>query len=147
MSNDDNKNDNNDIVLKSSDSEVVKKIRERRRKSDWLIKTSILMSASAWLVLLVVWCLIYLAADNQPGIFNVFLGVDVPQNPLTYTLLPIAYALLLFSLAICLIAFLLNKLRMRRKTDKYRKSIFIVAGITIIALIAFLINFGSSFLW
>ena len=140
-------NNNNEVVLRGEISDSAKEFNERRKKSDWLVKASIYMSASAWVVLFAVWCIMYMAAEYQPGIFNIFLQVDVPRNPLTQTLLPIAFTLLLFSLAICILAFLFNRLRMRRKTDRYRKSIFIVGGITIIALIAFLMNFGSSFLW
>jgi heme/copper-type cytochrome/quinol oxidase subunit 3 len=138
----------NEVVLgdRSNDANAAReKFLERRRKSDWLVRAAIIMSVLAWLVMFSVWIVMYFAAENQPGIFNLMLQVDVPRNPLTATLLPIAYYMLLASLAICVVAFVFNKMRMRRKTDKYRKSIFIIAGITIIAYVAFVLNFG--FLW
>jgi bacteriorhodopsin len=103
------------------------------------------MSALAWVILFSVWIVLHMAAENEAGIFNVILGIDVPQNPLRATLLPIAYYMLLVSIAICFIAFLFNRMRMRRKTDKYRISIFVIGGISIIAYVAFVMNFG--FLW
>jgi hypothetical protein len=138
----------NEVVLgdrSATENAAKEKFLERRRKSDWLVRAAIIMSVLAWLVMFSVWVVMYFAAENQPGIFNLVLQVDVPRNPLTATLLPIAYYMLLASLAICVIAFVFNKMRMRRKTDKYRISIFIIAGITIVAYIAFVLNFG--FLW
>ena len=131
----------------STDSGV--SFRERRRRSDWLVRASILMSVFAWLVLFAVWIVLYFAGvvgnyGNTP--INIITGMPVTHT-ISYTLLPIAYAMLLFSIAICLLAFLFNRLRMRRKSDRYRKSIFIIGGISIIALIAFLYNFGGYFLW
>ena len=139
---------NNEVVLRGGGNSVLEsRMRERRRQSDWLVKASILMSALAWVVLFAVWIVMYFAAEYKPGFFNVFLQVDVPENPLTQTLLPVAFTLLIVALVICVFAFIFNLLRMRRKTDRYRKSIFIVAGVTIIAIIAFVYNFGGSFIW
>ena len=131
------------------DSDGAQTFRERRRRSDGLVKGAVIMSFVSWIVLFAVWIVLYFAGftgnyGNTP--INLITNNPV-SHTYTYTLLPIAYALLLFSLASCLIAFLFSRMRMRRKTDRYRKSIFITGGVTIIALIAFLINYGSYFLW
>ena len=139
----------NQAAQKSGSTDTGVSFRERRRRSDWLVRASILMSVFAWLVLFAVWIVLYFAGvvgnyGNTP--INIITGMPVTHT-ISYTLLPIAYAMLLFSIAVCLLAFLFNRLRMRRRTDRYRKSIFIVGGISIIALIAFLYNFGGYFLW
>ena len=61
-----------------------------------------------------------------------------PQNA-------VAFFLLIAALAICVIAFFFNKARMRRKTDKYRKSVIIIGAITIIGVVLFLVRFGFPF--
>jgi len=139
----------NQAAQKNGVTDKTVSFRERRRRSDWLVRASILMSVFAWLVLFAVWIVLYFAGvvgnyGNTP--INIITGMPVTHT-ISYTLLPIAYAMLLFSIAICLLAFLFNRLRMRRKSDRYRKSIFIIGGISIIALIAFLYNFGGYFLW
>ena len=141
-----NRNNYSSNTLNNSSDKVIK-VKERRKKADWLVNLSIFMSALAWIVVFAVWCVVYVAAENKAGIFNVFLNVDVPANPLTQTLLPVGFGLLLLSIVICIFAFIFNMLRMKRKTDKYRKSIIIISIITVVALIAYLMNFGSSFLW
>ena len=150
MSNDGSRSSNrNEVELRGGNPDTVSKFIERRRKSDALVKGAVIMSFLAWVVLFAVWIVLYFAGvvgnyGNTP--INIITGSPVTHT-ITYTLLPVAYAMLLISLAICVIAFLFNRLRMRRKTDRYRKSIFVVGGITIIALISFLLNFGSYFLW
>ena len=131
------------------ESEGAKSFRERRRSADGLVKGAVIMSFVSWFVLLAVWIVLYFAGfagnyGNTP--INIITNNPVTHT-YTYTLLPIAYGLLLVSLASCLIAFLFNRMRMRRKTDRYRKSIFFTGGVTLIALIAFLMNYGSYFLW
>ena len=123
--------------------------RERRRRSDGLVKGAVIMSFVSWIFLFAVWIVLYFAGfTGNYGNTPINLITDSPANHVyTYTLLPIAYGLLLISLASCLIAFFFNRLRMRRKTDRYRKSIFFTGAVTIIALITFLLNYGSYFLW
>ena len=132
-----------------SDVNETQKFRERRRRADGLVKGAIIMSFVSWGVLFAVWIVLYFAGVvGNYGNTPINIITDSPANQrITYTLLPIAYAMLLLAIASCLIAFLFNRMRMRRKTDRYRKSIFITGGITILALIAFLLNYGSYFLW
>ena len=131
------------------ESEGAKTFRERRRRSDALVKGAVIMSFVSWGFLFAVWIVLYFAGftgnyGNTP--INLITNAPATQT-YTYTLLPIAYAMLLFSLASCLIALVFNRMRMRRKTDRYRISIFITGGVTIIVLVAFLMNYGSYFLW
>jgi hypothetical protein len=105
-----------------------------------------ILSVVSWLVALAVWAVLDRASPERENMFTRMFGVTVREN-WDGTLLPIAFVLLLVSLGICVLAFFFNKLRMKRKTDKYRKSIFIIGGITILGIVFFLMRFGSFFLW
>ena len=127
----------------------------RRKKSDWITKMASILSLISWVVMLAVWTAIFLAnrgateATSALGdTVRYIYGTDefVPSS-VDRTALVIAFGLLIASLAICVVAFFFNKLRMRRKTDKYRKSVFVAGGVTIIALVVFLIVNGGYFLW
>ena len=140
-----NSGDRNNTLSRVGDSDNVVRIRERRRQSDALIRAAILMSALAWVVLFAVWIVMYFAGIvGEYGNTPINIITDSPaQHEYSLRLIPIAFTLLLISLVICIAAFIFNRLRMRRSTDRYRISIFIVAGVTIIALIVFILNFGS----
>ena len=121
---------------------------ERRRKEDWVVRMATILSLVAWAVIVVVWFVLEAARPERAMEFiNSLLRVhfDSPTYARAHweaTLLPPAFGLLIASLVICVVAFVFNKMRMKRKTDKYRKSIFLAGGITIIGIIAFLIHFG-----
>ena len=119
---------------------------ERRKKSDWIVKMAAILSALSWVLMLAVWAFLDRASPDSQHIFNQIFNVQ-GRTRWDVTLLPIAFALLLTSLGVCILGFFFNKMRMKRKTDKYRKSIFVIGGITIIGLVVFLIRFGSYFLW
>ena len=116
----------------------------RRKKADWLVKSAAALSIVAWFVAFAVWLLLDVAS---PDMWLNYRGNEVGNANWDDNLLSMVFLLLLLSLAICIVAFVFNKLRMRRKTDKYRKSVFVIGGITIIGIVAFLLRFGSSFLW
>jgi len=119
---------------------------ERRKKADWIAKATTIMSLLAWVAALAVWVFLDMASPDKENMFTRAFGINV-RGYWDVSLLPSAFILLIGSLVLCLIAFFFNKLRMRRKTDKYRKSVFIIGGITIIGIVAFLVRFGSMFLW
>jgi len=127
---------------------------ERRKKVDWIVRIASVLSFISWGVALAVWVVLDLASPERETFFaslarsnrtifgsnQTYIRTYWDQN-----LLPIAFLLLVASLAICLVAFFFNKARMRRKTDKYRKSIIVIGIITIAGIVAFLIRFGWPF--
>ena len=122
---------------------------KRKIKNDWVSKTATILSLCAWTIMLAVWTVLHLASGDRYIAMTASFGrwvFDMEPN-LRFgwdrTLVYVAFVLLLVSLATCVIAFLFNKRRMKRKTDKYKKSIFVIGGITIIALVFFLIDFWS----
>ena len=124
---------------------------ERRKKSDWMVKMAAILSITSWAVAIAVWFVLEAASPERETRFITSLmqvHFDSPVAVRTQwdaTLLPIAFGLLIAALLLCIAAFTFNKLRMRRKTDKYRMSIFIIGGITVAGIIAFLIRFGLPF--
>jgi len=123
--------------------------KDRRKKKDLVTRMATILSVAAWTVMTVVWVVLDSASPDREMMFiNTFFDVHfgVPGSgrsgwnyPLVYT----AYILFLVSFGACAIAFVLNKMRMKRKSDKYKKSIFVIFGITAIAFIFFLIQHGS----
>ena len=141
----DNELDINKInrIFNSIDDENKNK---RRKKSDWVSNTATTLSLVAWVIMIAVWAVIDAAApDREHGwlsFFEVQFGTAAAiRARWDYTLVYTAYVLMLVSLGTCLIAFAFNKMRMRRKNDKYKKSIFVIGSITLIAFVFFLIRF------
>jgi len=60
-------------------------------------------------------------------------------------LLQTAFILLVVAMLVCIAAFFFNKMRMKRKTDKYKKSIMIIGGVTVLGVVLFLLRFGLPF--
>ena len=124
---------------------------ERRKKADWMVKMATILSFVSWAVVIAVWVVLDAASPEKDMKFIssiIRMHNDVQTHIRTYwnqTLLSVGFVLLVASLAVCMIAFLFNKLRMRRKTDKYRKSLIVIGAITIIGIVAFLIRFGWPF--
>jgi uncharacterized membrane protein YgcG len=132
-------------LLKNEEDE--ENYNKRKKKSDWVSKTATALSLIAWVIMIAVWVVLDMAAPDRVhgwlSFFEVQFGTTAAfrarwNYPLVYT----AYVLLLVSLGSCMIAFVLNKMRMRRKSDKYKKSIFVIGGITVIAFVVFLFRFG-----
>lgn len=123
----------------------------RRKKADWIVKMATILSLVSWTVMIAVWAVLEAASPDKERQFissAIRKHLDVQTYFRNYwdgTLLSVGFLLLVASLVVCLVAFFFNKLRMRRKTDKYRKSIIVIGIITIIGIVAFLIRFGLPF--
>ena len=136
-----------DELINKRDAEEKKD--RRRKKPDAIGRMTTILSLGAWAVMIAVWVVLETASPERgmrftQSFFEVTFGVDSTATLRTrwdYTMVYIAYVLQLVSVGLCLVAFVLNKMRMRRKGDKYKKHIFVIGGITIIAFIFFLIRF------
>lgn len=115
---------------------------ERRKRADWVTKMATVFSAISWAVAFAVWVVLDMAAPEKAHMFTRMFGVEI-RNYWDASLLPIALILLIASLCICILAFIFNMLRKRRKTDKFKKSIFIIGGISILGIVLFVIRFGT----
>ena len=115
---------------------------ERRKKVDWVVNAATVLSIASWVFAVGVWLILDAAAPRQGTAFTDFFGAT-PRLWWDVTLLPWAFAALVTSVLSCVLAFFFNMARMKRKTDKYRKSVIIMGCVSIIGLILFLINFGA----
>ena len=116
---------------------------ERRRQADWVVNAASVFSLISWIVALASWVVIDFAApDTRMAGVSGTLGYNT-QSEWTVTLLPTVLILLVFSVLSCIAAFIFNMMRMRRKTDKYRKSIIIIGTISIAGLIVFVLRFSE----
>ena len=116
--------------------------RERRKQADWVVNAATALSLISWLVAVGAVIFIDQAAPQRENFFTQVYGGTV-RAVWDANLLPIALIFLILSLLSCAAAFIFNMLRMRRKTDKVRKSIVIIGGINVIAMAIFLIRFGA----
>jgi len=133
-------------LLNKRDEEEKK---DRRQKKDVIGRLSTILCLGAWLIMIAVWVVLEMASPERgmrftQTFFEVHFGVDSAaaiRSRWNYTLVYAAYIMMLISLGSCAVAFVLNKMRMRRKGDKYKVSIFVIGGITVIAFVFFLIRF------
>ena len=116
---------------------------DRRRQADWVVKAAAILSVLSWIVAFSVTLLLDIAAPERGNMFSSLLGGTV-QDGWNTTLLPIAFISLVMSLVCCIAAFIFNMMRMRRKSDKYRKSVIIMGFISMAGIIFFVINFGAD---
>lgn len=118
---------------------------ERRRKTDWVTKAASILSIIAWLLAVVMLLCLDRAQPEKAGFFTSLFGITVNSRWNT-SLLRTSFLFLVLALGVCALAMIFNIMRSRRKTDKYKKSIIILGGITIIGIVVFIIAFGEHLL-
>jgi len=124
---------------------------DRRRKPDWVVRMATILSIVSWAVAVAVWAVLESASpDREFRFITSFLSQvhdaeihirDYWSEPLLQT----AFILLVVAMLVCIAAFFFNKMRMKRKTDKYKKSIMIIGGVTVLGVVLFLLRFGLPF--
>ena len=123
--------------------------KDRRKKKDAVSRMATILCLGAWAVMIAVWVVLETASPDREMMFiNSFFEAQFGvagqgRARWNYTLVYVAYILFLVSLGACAVAFVLNKMRMKRKGDKLKISIFVIFGITVVAFIFFLIEHGS----
>ncbi|MCL2576649.1 MAG: hypothetical protein FWE27_01170 [Defluviitaleaceae bacterium] len=110
---------------------------ERRRQADWVINAATVLSVISWLVAFFVLTVIQMAAPERRNFLSEVNIGAAARTTWDATLLPFAFGLLVLSVLASIAAFIFNAMRMRRKTDRYRKSILIIGALNIIGLFAF----------
>ena len=116
---------------------------DRRRQADWVVKAATVLSVLSWVVAFMVTLMLDIASPERDNLFSSLMGGAVRGEWDTTVLLG-AFIMLVISLVCCIVAFLFNMKRMRRKTDKYRKSEIIMGLISMAGIIFFIINFGAD---
>ena len=116
----------------------------RRRQADWVVNAAKVLSVVAWVVAFVVMLLIDLASPERSNFFtNTFGGVfRTYWDP---RFLWLGLGLLMLSFLCCVFAFIFNMKRMRRKTDKFRKSVLVMGIMSFVGIIIFILRFVVFF--
>ena len=116
-------------------------IMNRRKQADWVVNASAALSAISWFVAFFVTLVLDIAAPDRPTFFTSVLG-GMMRTEWNATLLPIGLILLVVSFLCSVAAFMFNMMRMRRRTDKYRKSVIIMGLITLAGIVFYVLRFG-----
>jgi hypothetical protein len=114
---------------------------ERRRQADWVVKMATILSLTSWFIAIMVTLVLEYAAPERENLMSAIFEITV-RTEWNQALLPVAFGLLVLSLITCIAALIFNMLRMRRKTDKFRKSIIIIGLLNFVGIIAFMIQFA-----
>ena len=131
-------------------SERERSFANRRRQADWGVNAAAVLSVLAWVVAFSVVLVLDIASDNvQMEGLQAWLaggggaGTAGGGGGWNIVLLrQIGLILLVVSFLCSVAAFMFNLMRMRRKTDKYRKSVIIMGLITLVGIIAYVYQFG-----
>ena len=133
-----------DLLNKRDEEERQAALKKKKNLKASLATTLTLVP---WVIMIAVWVLIETASPGREMRFiTSFFSVQFGTEPLArggwdYTLVYIAYVLMLICLGMCLIAFTINLLGKKREGEKLKISVFVIGGITIVAFIFFMINF------
>ena len=114
----------------------------RRKQVDWVVKAATILSVISWLTAVTVILLLDYASPETDNLMAIIFEVTV-RTEWDQAFIPIAFGLLILSLIICVAAFVFNMLRMKRKTDRFKKSIFIIGFLNFIGIWIFVFRFGA----
>ena len=121
-------------------AELNKVFIERRRGPDVVVKAVWWTVGISW-ILIIATCLI--TSEALPK-FETFIDrmVEVPvRGYMDKNVLRYAYYVLITNFVVCLVGFILNILRHKRKTDKISKSILVLGVITLVGILWYMIRF------
>ena len=116
---------------------------DRRHKKDWILQALPFFSVIGWFLALMSFA--FLDRGQAFGGLSC-LSIFDPNKSADWNPSSIRAALiiLIITFGFCVVGFILNTRRHKRKTDRYNKSILIAGGITLAAIIALLVGLGGS---
>ena len=141
------KNGNDDFFVKDDWGTTIlsndqRKYVERRKRKDWVVRSVTVIAILGWICALLALIFIDRASPAEENFITRLLGVTV----ISYwnsTLLRWAFAATLGSFASCLVGFVLNATRHRRKTDRYNKLLIFISIASAVIFVIFLVNFSG----
>lgn len=122
-------------------AELKKGFVERRRGPDAVVKAVWWIIGTSWGLIIMA---ILLTSEAQPR-FETFYDRMVKEPVRGYVdrnLMEYVFYLLLANLAVCIVGFVLNMMRHKRKTDKFSKSILTLGTMTFIGIVWYLLRYG-----
>ncbi|MDY6967090.1 MAG: hypothetical protein SVR08_00340 [Spirochaetota bacterium] len=119
---------------------TTKKIRNRRKGPDALIKTINYLALVSWIFIFTIFILISIAKPAVEGFFDRQYGISV-SNTWDTSLLEYSFYLMFILLIIGLIGLYINTTRHQRKTDRYNKSLILSVILSFIGILYYLFIF------
>lgn len=117
-------------------------VNDRRRKKDWVSRAVPIISIIGWATAIFALFLLDRASPPMDNFFSRFFGVTL-RTAWNASLLRTALVILILVFVVCVVGFLFNMTRMRRKSDKYNKSIITLGILALVGIVFFLIQFGG----
>ena len=120
-------------------AELKRVFTERRRGPDAVVKAVWWIVGISWLLIITA---LMITGEAQPK-FETFIDRMLKVSVRSYwdrDLLQYVFYVLLLNLAACVIGFVLNMLRQKRKTDKISKSIIVLSVVTLLGILWYIIR-------
>ena len=114
---------------------------ERRKRQDWVVRSVTIIAVLGWILAFIALLLIDRASPAQANFITRFLSIDVVSY-WNSTLLRGAFAATLASFVACIIGFILNAARHRRKTDRFNKLLIAISIASTVMFALYLIIFS-----
>ena len=115
-----------------------RRIKNRRRGPDILIKWIHYISIFCWALIFVIFIVVSVAKPPVEGFFDRQYGIRV-NAAWDKTLLDSAFYLMFPLLIICAVGLLINSIRHQRKTDTYNKTLIISFFLSLAGIIYYII--------
>jgi len=114
---------------------------ERRKKKDWIVKAVPVISVIGWLSAFVSLSFLDAAQPAKETFWSSIYSVRIVSfwNPL---MLQLSLIMAVEVFLVCLLGFMFNLMRHRRKTDRFSKSILILWPLSVFYIAYLLIRFG-----
>ncbi|MDR0906117.1 MAG: hypothetical protein LBN00_08105 [Oscillospiraceae bacterium] len=116
---------------------------ERRRKKDWVVRLISLLSVVGWIAAIVVLFFLDKAKPESANFFTNIFNLSLHHTTWNTSLVRTALIIQVAVLAVCVLGFLFNMTRHRRKSDKYNRAIIILGVVSVVSIVLFLVNFGN----
>jgi len=111
-----------------------RKIKDRRRGPDILIKGISYISIFSWIMIFIIFLVISIAQPPKESFFDRQYNIQVHSN-WDQKMIQIAFSLMYPIMVICAFGLLINTLRHQRKTDSYNKSLVIIFCLSLVGII------------
>jgi hypothetical protein len=112
---------------------------DKRRGPDTLLKTVRGIGIVSWIFIFVILFIVDRAKPQVETFFDRFFQVQL-QQVWDLELLRYAFFLMFLVFFLCIIALFINSRRVKRKTDRYNPSVIIIAVLSFLGMIIYLIK-------
>jgi len=112
---------------------------ERRKGPDTVIKAVWWISGISWALIITAFVFVGLAKPEIETFFDRLFNIRI-RKYWDYELLRYTFFTLVLNFVICIVGFLLNLFRQKRKTDRINKSVILLAAVNLAGIMWFLLR-------